>query len=392
MNKRSAIGIIVAVMAAVAVVAGYIAGVPPLVALTKEAKAWVCSMLDEYMARRGYTWEDTLPIGGAVPAPSAAPASTTSGYGNWTAEQVGNATTIVDVGARMQVPRYGWVIAVATAMQESGLRNLGDLGDRNDHDSRGLFQQRPSQGWGTPEQIMQPEYAATQFYQHLRKVKNWQVMSLTDAAQAVQRSKYPNAYAKWQPEAEKLVTAITGTTDTVDGCVADISTSGWTDPAPGASVGSGFHTPKRPSHDGVDLIAARGTPILAAAAGTVIHMECDRTELGYYCDRDGGSGDRPGGCGWYVDIRHARNVITRYCHMQTRPLVSEGDKVAASQQIGIVGSTGHSSGPHLHFEVHLGSRGSPTATDPITFLAQRGVVLKNDKKPHHLHQGRAGWW
>ncbi|GLW34470.1 M23 family metallopeptidase [Actinoplanes regularis] len=307
---------------------------------------------------------------------SAAPASTGNGYGNWNAAQVANATTIVTVGAQLQVPRYGWVIAVATAMQESGLRNLGDLGDRNDHDSLGLFQQRPSQGWGTPAQIMQPEYAATQFYRHLIKVKGWQTMSLTAAAQAVQRSKYPNAYAKHQPEAEKLVTAITGTTSTVDGCGADISTAGWTNPAPGATVGSGFRTGDRPTHDGVDLIAKRGTPIFAAAAGTVIHMECDRTEFGYHCDHDGGSGKRPGGCGWYVDIRHAGNVITRYCHQQTRPLVKEGDTVTAGQQIGIVGSTGHSSAPHLHFEVHLGSRDSATATDPIKFMAQVGVVLK----------------
>jgi murein DD-endopeptidase MepM/ murein hydrolase activator NlpD len=306
---------------------------------------------------------------------SAAPASASSGYGNWTAGQVGNATTIVEVGVRMQVPRYGWVIAVATAMQESGLSNLGDLGHENDHDSLGLFQQRRSQGWGTAAQIMQPEYAATQFYQHLLKVKNWQVMSLTAAGQAVQRSAFPSAYAKWQPEAESLVTAVSGTTGTVDGCGADISTSGWTNPLPGATVGSGFRTSDRPTHDGVDLIAERGTPILAAAAGTVIHVECDRSELGYHCDHDGGSGDWPGGCGWYVDIQHAGGVITRYCHQQTRPLVKEGDKVTAGQQIGVVGSTGHSSGPHLHFEVHLGSRASDTATDPITFLAQVGVVL-----------------
>ena len=83
--------------------------------------------------------------------------------------------------------RYGWVVAVATAMQESGLRNLGHLGDRNDHDSLGLFQLRPSQGWGTPAQALNPTYAATAFYVTLLRVPGWESMPLTEAAQAVQR-------------------------------------------------------------------------------------------------------------------------------------------------------------------------------------------------------------
>ncbi|MEM5874189.1 MAG: hypothetical protein QW065_05340, partial [Acidilobaceae archaeon] len=71
------------------------------------------------------------------------------------------------------VPPRGWVIAIATAIQESGLRNLGHLGVRNDHDSLGLFQQRPSMGWGTPEQLQDPVYASTKFYEKLVRCSQW---------------------------------------------------------------------------------------------------------------------------------------------------------------------------------------------------------------------------
>ncbi|MEU1398393.1 C40 family peptidase [Micromonospora zamorensis] len=172
-----------------------------------------------------------LSVLGASPAtactltpPTVSPGATATppdwpGQGSWTSDQVGNAATIVSVGAEMQVPRYGWEIAVATAMQESTLRNLGHLGADNDHDSLGLFQQRPSQGWGTPEQILNPEYAARKFYRRLVEVDGWQSMPLTRAAQAVQRSAFPDAYAKWQPEAEQLVAAISDGLDIV--CTSD---------------------------------------------------------------------------------------------------------------------------------------------------------------------------
>src|SRR5690606_9071054 len=105
----------------------------------------------------------------------------------------------------MGVPPRGRVIAVATAMQESSLRNLGHLGERNDHDSLGLFQQRPSQGWGTPKQVTDPIYATNKFYDKLLSISDWQDMPLTRAAQAVQVSAYPDAYAKWESDATVLV-------------------------------------------------------------------------------------------------------------------------------------------------------------------------------------------
>ncbi|HEY2673706.1 MAG TPA: glycoside hydrolase, partial [Rugosimonospora sp.] len=96
----------------------------------------------------------------------------------WDEEQLDNAAIIVDVGVTRGVPQWGRVIAVATAMQESGLRNLPDLGPGNDHDSIGLFQQRPSQGWGTPSQLADPRYQAGKFYDKLLTIPNWPQLPL----------------------------------------------------------------------------------------------------------------------------------------------------------------------------------------------------------------------
>ena len=120
-------------------------------------------------------------------------------------DQAANGRVVVAVGQRMAVPSYGMVVAVATALQESGLRNLR-YGDR---DSLELFQQRPSQGWGSPAQILDPSYAASQFYAHLLQVPGWERLPVTTAAQAVQRSAFPDAYAQWADEAERVVAALT---------------------------------------------------------------------------------------------------------------------------------------------------------------------------------------
>lgn len=130
------------------------------------------------------------------------------GASGWNSEQTANAAAIVAVGAELKVAPRGWVIALATAMQESTLRNLAG-GDR---DSVGLFQQRPSQGWGTPAQLRDPRYAAEKFYTALLAVDGWQAMALTDAAQTVQRSAYPGAYAKWEDDAIALVRVLAGGT------------------------------------------------------------------------------------------------------------------------------------------------------------------------------------
>ncbi len=121
--------------------------------------------------------------------------------------QVPNARFVVATGISLHVPARGQVIALATAMQESRLRNLSG-GDR---DSIGLFQQRPSQGWGTPDQLHDPVYASRAFYEALLKVHGWQQMTVTQAAQRVQRSALPDAYAPWEPLATALQKAISAT-------------------------------------------------------------------------------------------------------------------------------------------------------------------------------------
>ncbi|MGN9821593.1 C40 family peptidase [Streptomyces sp. SD11] len=120
------------------------------------------------------------------------------------AEQIPNAQTIVATGISLDVPGRGRTIALATALQESRLRNLA-YGDR---DSLGLFQQRPSQNWGTAEQIRDPVHASQQFYKALLKVSGWQQLTLAQAAQSVQRSAYPDAYTQWEALATALQEAI----------------------------------------------------------------------------------------------------------------------------------------------------------------------------------------
>ncbi|MDR6979415.1 hypothetical protein J2X68_006151 [Streptomyces sp. 3330] len=126
----------------------------------------------------------------------------------FTPEQAVNAATIAAVGTDRAMPERAVAIALATALQESGLRNLA----HGDRDSLGLFQQRPSQGWGTEKQVTDPAYAADIFYEHLAKVPDYTELPLTVAAQRVQRSGYPEAYAKHEPDATVLAAALTGTT------------------------------------------------------------------------------------------------------------------------------------------------------------------------------------
>ncbi|MFB7912673.1 hypothetical protein [Streptomyces sp. NPDC056061] len=129
-------------------------------------------------------------------------------------EQASNAATISAVGAARGMPERAVTIALATALQESGLRNI----EHGDRDSLGLFQQRPSQGWGTEEQIMDPVYSAGEFYRHLAEVPGYSRLPLTVAAQRVQRSGFPQAYAKHEPDAALLAAALTGRTPATLNC------------------------------------------------------------------------------------------------------------------------------------------------------------------------------
>ena len=132
------------------------------------------------------------------------------------AVQLQHASTINAVGMSRGLPQRARIIALATALQESSLRNLPS-GDR---DSVGLFQQRPSQGWGPKAQLLDPVYAAGKFYDALAKVTGWQKMTLTKAAQSVQYSGFPDAYAKWEDEATTLAVALGGAAPLGLTCIA----------------------------------------------------------------------------------------------------------------------------------------------------------------------------
>jgi cell wall-associated NlpC family hydrolase len=152
---------------------------------------------------------------GAISPPPTAP--TTSGCvsagaakaaaGTFNSTQKASAQIIYNVAVSLGLPQQAAVIAITTAMQESRLQNL----PYGDADSIGLFQQRPSQGWGTPAQITDPVYAAKAFYNVLVRIPNWQSLPVAVAAQDVQRSANPGAYAQWQNLATALVNEFSGT-------------------------------------------------------------------------------------------------------------------------------------------------------------------------------------
>lgn len=135
-----------------------------------------------------------------------------------TPEQTSHATTITAVGKRMGLPDHAVSVALAAALQESRLQNL----PHGDRDSVGLFQQRPSQGWGSASQLLTPTFAAGAFYRHLARVPGWETLPVTTAAQRVQRSAAPSAYASWEAEARAIAQATTGEIPAGLSCRVDV--------------------------------------------------------------------------------------------------------------------------------------------------------------------------
>jgi len=136
--------------------------------------------------------------------------------------QTGYAATMVAIAEKRGLPARAGTIAIATAIQESKLRNL-TYGDR---DSVGLFQQRPSQGWGTEKQILDPVYATNRFYDALVKIDGYEQMRITEIAQKVQRSAYPEAYADHEQEGRILASALSGHSPGGLGCRLDQAAQG----------------------------------------------------------------------------------------------------------------------------------------------------------------------
>lgn len=257
------------------------------------------------------------------------------------------------------------VIALATARQESGIRNL-DYGDR---DSLGAFQQRPSQGWGTPEQVMNVPHATTTFLEHLVLVPGWETRRVTHVAADVQRpaEEYRGLYEQWVPLATRLTErlwpqAASLVASTQSTCTQPASAAGGVVyPVPPAFIGmdnrnwggSGSHWSSW--HTGTDFSVPCGTPVLAATAGTV-EIDTDQAWAGT----------------WLVKVVTGPDTVaTWYAHMQNLD-VSPGERVGAGQRLGVVGARGNATGCHLHFEIHLhnGSIYGPDNVDPSQWLVQ----------------------
>ncbi|MBA3488408.1 MAG: M23 family peptidase, partial [Longispora sp.] len=221
-----------------------------------------------------------------VPITAVSASAPVGGFEEWNAQQVLHAATIVTVGKQDNISSRGWVVALATAMQESNLRNLANTnvpnslgiaheGTGRDHDSLGLFQQRPLPpeghgGWGTVAELMSPPVSARKFYAKLKTVAGWEQLPITTAAQRVQVSALPDAYARWEQKALALASHVAGIDVHIlaasalgadcepDGGPVIISPGGWTQPviAPFDS-NNAFRSPARPTHQGVDLMADR---------------------------------------------------------------------------------------------------------------------------------------
>lgn len=189
-------------------------------------------------------------------------------------EQSANAATMSVIAVQRGLPPRAATIAIATAIQESKLRNI----TYGDADSIGLFQQRPSQGWGTEEQILEPIYATNQFYDSLIEVPGWQDGVITEVAQSVQRSAYPAAYADHEWEGRVMASTLTGQTP--------------------ASMGCDLDDPDGPG-DSAALAAQIGALGLSASAdGSAVTVEA------------GGEGSAASIASWAVAHAQGRSVVT----------------------------------------------------------------------------------
>ena len=291
-------------------------------------------------------------------------------YGNTflSSAQLGNAATIASVGRSVGASNRDIIIALMTAMQESMLRNIA-YGDR---DSVGLFQQRS--GWGSFKDRMNPRESAKMFFlgghqgqRGLLDFPNRTAMSLTQAAQAVQVSAFPNAYAKWQDEAYAIMKSmqIVGS-----GGGITYGAGGWLMPVNGRET-SPYGMRVSPTtgqyrlHAGVDLGVPMGTPVKAAKSGRV---SFSGTASGY---------------GNYIMVDHGNGISTAYAH-ESRRIVRTGQAVGRGQVLGYSGTAG--TGPHLHFEyLRNGRRVNPNLIFPG--LREGGFTMSDGLA--NLHAGEA---
>jgi murein DD-endopeptidase MepM/ murein hydrolase activator NlpD len=266
------------------------------------------------------------------------------------------ARSIISVGKSLDVPPRGWVVAIAAGFQESGLRPIR-YGDR---DSLGVFQQRTA--WGPAAERINPVTATHMFFtgghggqRGLLDIPAWQDLSVTQAAQAVEVSAYPNAYSAWETLAVQVVRRLAGTDTSCD-------PGTWTSPVGGAHFvltagfgDCGVHWAA--CHTGQDFAVPTGTPVLSAGAGVVTFAGWD------------------GPYGNVVHVLHAGGIATWYAHLsqiRTRP----GAQIDTGALLGLSGATGNTTGPHLHFEVRTGASTSSNGTpiDPLPWLRQHDAL------------------
>ncbi|MEV0949080.1 M23 family metallopeptidase [Promicromonospora sp. NPDC050249] len=306
--------------------------------------------------------------------------------------QLGHAATIITTGSRTAgVGRDGILIALMAALTESHLRMLANPGaypdstnyphdgTGQDHDSLGLFQMRPAAGWGTVAQLMDPGYQAAAFYggptgpnrgspRGLLDIPDWQQLPKGAAAQAVEVSAFPDRYAQYEPVARAILDKLTGSAR--QGVPVQASGPAVSSrvvfplPADTWTRTSGFgmrdlgDTGHYKLHAGVDYAAPAGTPVLALADGVVASVETSPT----------------GGNMIVLDHTIAsaagtQRVGSAYLHLSDgSTTVADGDSVTAGTQIAQVGSTGRSTGPHLHLEIRPGGPSS-AAINPEPWLA-----------------------
>jgi hypothetical protein len=150
------------------------------------------------------------------PSPTGCSFVADEGRVHLSAEQAANAATIAAVGLRDGMDERAVAVAITTAMQESELVNV----DYGHHDSLGLFQQRPSMGWGTEEELMDPVYASFKFYEKLQRTDGWRDMTFAEAAQAVQVSAYPDLYKQWETDASVIAAVLAGGQESGLTCVS----------------------------------------------------------------------------------------------------------------------------------------------------------------------------
>jgi murein DD-endopeptidase MepM/ murein hydrolase activator NlpD len=316
------------------------------------------------------------------PVPDQLAATTADGvHVQLTHGQLTRAARIIEIGSQTDgVGTDGVTIAQMAALAESSLRMLSNTsaysssagypsdGNGSDHDSLGLFQMRPSTGWGTVGQLMDATYQTRAFYggptgpnppapRGLLDILDWRDLPKPIAAQAVEVSAYPGRYARWQPVAATILDTLTrrgppATTQT-NRVVFPLPANTWMRTS---GFGIRVHpiTGVRQLHAGVDLAAPGGTPILAAADGRVVFA------------------GPAAGYGNLILIEHTVNgqrVSSGYAHMFADGIhVTVGDTVTAGQHIADVGMAGDATGPHLHFEIRPGGATS-APVDPERWLA-----------------------